>query len=68
MNATLSNCATDTQCTTDPHCYESDIRTEQLKTVRPKADVFQTDDAWLITLDLPGADEILAGDVESAQQ
>ena len=46
MNATL------TTCTTNPNCREHEVRT-----VRPKADVFQTDDAWLITLDLPGADE-----------
>ncbi len=52
MNATLTNCSTDTKCTTDTNCCEADVRT-----VRPKADVFQTEDAWLITLDLPGADE-----------
>lgn len=46
MNATLTN------CTTNRNCGENEVRT-----VRPKADVFLTDDAWLMTLDLPGADE-----------
>ncbi len=27
------------------------------QTIRPKADIYETEDAWLLALDLPGADE-----------
>ena len=27
------------------------------RTVRPRADIYETNDAWLLVLDLPGADE-----------
>ncbi|MCA9075706.1 MAG: Hsp20/alpha crystallin family protein [Planctomycetaceae bacterium] len=54
MNTTLANCQTDTNCCTEEasRCGQHENRA-----VRPKADIFQTVDGWVITLDVPGADE-----------
>ncbi|MBX3436630.1 MAG: Hsp20/alpha crystallin family protein [Planctomycetaceae bacterium] len=48
MNATLSQ----SQCR--PQCSTSHQKTQ---TARPNADIYETQDAWLLIVDLPGADE-----------
>ena len=52
MNSTMTKAPTDKNCTADANCCQEEVRT-----YRPKADVFQNDDGWFITMDLPGADE-----------
>jgi len=50
MHATMH--ATQTPCTPSSNCCDTEART-----VRPRADVYETEEGWLLVLDLPGADE-----------
>lgn len=54
MTTTLTNPTTDKKCCT---AEESSCHHVEYRTVRPKADIFQTTDSWAITLEIPGADE-----------
>ena len=49
MNTTLSPC----EATND---RTSECQVEK-QTVRPRADIYETDDAWFLVLEMPGVDE-----------
>lgn len=55
MNTSMTQCETN-QSTT---CCETETQPEStnVTTSRPRADIYEADDAWLLMLEMPGVDE-----------
>jgi HSP20 family protein len=53
MNTTLTQPETNRQITEN----ESGRKAAPMQTIRPRADIYEVQDAWLIVLEMPGVDE-----------